>query len=471
MNYQLLKLLTKNNYDYNLKKELPQKNIFKRFKDSIYTRSINPINDHDRIQVVFQSLVLHLHPTMIPERALKFSVTWGLGGMAALLILLQALTGILLRFVYQPFPGKAYDSIIYLKSEIFFGDLVRNIHHWSGTFLVLIVFLHLLRVYFTGAYHDKRQFNWVLGIFLLLFVVFLNFTGYLLPWDQLAFWAITVSTSMLSYVPLIGDNLVNMVRGGSEIGESTLLIFYNFHTSILPLLLLSVMGFHFWRVRKADGVAISKNRSENKLVTTLPHLIFREFVVALILVAVVLLFAIFFDAPLLDKANPAFSPNPAKAPWYFEGFQELMLHFHPLFAAIIIPALIILLLVSLPYLEYDSKVSGIWFLSDKGKQTSKISAFVGLIITPTLIFIDEYFMDFSTKFESVPPVISNGLIPFALVLLLLTGYYKFIKIKYVTNRAETIQALFVLNLVIFLVLTLTSILFRGKGMELTLPWN
>ncbi len=410
---------------------------------------------------------------MIPEKALKLSVTWGLGGMAALLLVIQALTGILLRFVYQPFPGKAYDSIVYMKSEIFFGDLIRNIHHWSGTFLVLIVFLHFLRVYFTGAYHGRRQFNWVLGIFLLIFVVFSNFTGYLLPWDQLAFWAITVSTSMLSYIPLIGDYLVEMVRGGSEVGASTLLIFYNFHTGILPVLILLTIGFHFWRVRKAGGVAISNNElpTENKLVTTLPNLVFREFVVALILIAVLLLFAIFFNAPLMDKANPAFSPNPAKAPWYFEGIQELMLHFHPLFASILIPLMIVAILIFLPYFRYDEKVSGVWFLSDKGKQTSKISTIVGLIITPTLILIDEFFMDISTKFESVPAVISNGLIPFLIILLLLSGYFLFVKKKFKTNKVETIQAVFVLILVIFIVLTLTSIIFRGEGMALTFPWN
>jgi len=410
---------------------------------------------------------------MIPERSLKLSVTWGLGGMAALLFVIQALSGILLRFVYQPFPGKAYDSIVYMKSEIFFGDLVRNIHHWSGTFLVLIVFLHFLRVYFTGAYHGRRQFNWVLGIFLLIFVVFSNFTGYLLPWDQLAFWAITVSTSMLSYIPLIGDSLVEMVRGGSEVGASTLLIFYNFHTGILPVLILLTMGFHFWRVRKAGGVAISNNESptENKLVTTLPNLVFREFVVALILIAVVLIFAILFNAPLMDKANPAFSPNPAKAPWYFEGIQELMLHFHPLFASILIPLMIVAILIFLPYFRYDEKVSGVWFLSDKGKQTSKISAIVGLIITPTLILIDEFFMDISTKFEAVPAVISNGLVPFLIILLLLAGYFLFAKKKFKTNKVETVQALFVLILVIFIVLTLTSIIFRGEGMALMLPWN
>ncbi|MCP5061133.1 MAG: cytochrome bc complex cytochrome b subunit [Ignavibacteriae bacterium] len=454
-----------------MNKNNPKTNILRRFKDSIYTRSINPDNNHDRIQVIFQSLVLHLHPTMIKKRSLKLSATWGLGGMAALLIIIQAFSGTLLRFVYQPFPGKAYESIIYLKNEIFFGELVRNIHHWSGTFLVLIVFLHLLRVYFTGAYHDKRQFNWVLGVLLLLLVVFSNFTGYLLPWDQLAFWAITVSTSMFSYIPLVGDSLVEMVRGGSEIGTSTLLIFYNFHTGILPLLILTLMGFHFWRVRKAGGVAIPNlsDQSENKLVTTLPNLVFREFVVALILIAVVLIFSVLFNAPLLDKANPAFSPNPAKAPWYFEGLQELMLHFHPFFASIIIPLMVLTVLIFLPYFQYDSKVSGVWFLSNKGKRTSKLSAIVGLIITPAFILIDEFFMDVSTNFESVPAIISNGLIPFLIVLSFLIGYYRFIKKKFGTNKTETIQAVFVLILVIFIVLTLTSIIFRGEGMVLTLP--
>jgi len=473
MKHQLVKLLSKNNSNSILKKDAPANNIFKRFKDSIYTRSINPKNERDKIQVIFQSFILHLHPTMIPERSLNLSVTWGLGGMAALLFVVQALTGILLRFVYQPFPGKAYDSIVYMKSEIFFGDLVRNIHHWSGTFLILIVFLHFLRVYFTGAYHGRRQFNWVLGIFLLIFVVFSNFTGYLLPWDQLSFWAITVSTSMLSYIPLFGDSLVEMVRGGPEVGASTLLIFYNFHTGILPALILATMGFHFWRVRKAGGVVFEKDESEteNKLVTTLPNLVFREFVVALILIAVILALSMLINAPLLDKANPAFSPNPAKAPWYFEGIQELMLHFHPLFASILIPLLIVTVLIFLPYFKYDFQKSGVWFLSDKGKQTSKFSAIVGLIITPTLILIDESFMDISTTIESVPAAISNGLIPFLIILILLAGYFQFVKKKFKTNKSETIQSVFVLILVIFIVLTVTSIVFRGEGMALTFPWN
>lgn len=452
--------------------EIKEKNIFKRIKESVFKRPLNPDNNRDRIQVVFQSLILHLHPTLVPEKALKLSVTWGLGGMAALLFVIQALTGILLRFVYQPVPGKAYESIIYLKENILFGDLVRNIHHWSGTILVLIVFLHLLRVYFTGGYHDRRQFNWVLGIFLLLFVVFSNFTGYLLPWDQLAYWAITVSTSMLSYIPLIGDSVVEMVRGGAEVGESTLLIFYNFHTGILPLLIVVVMGFHFWRVRKAGGVVfqLNEDETENKLVTTLPNLLFREFVVALILIAVILLLSIFISAPLLEKANPSFSPNPAKAPWYFEGIQELMLHFHPLFAAIIIPLLVITVLILIPYFKYDSKPTGKWFLTEKGKLTSKFSATIGLIITPSLILIDEYYMDVSTQLESIPPVILNGLVPFLIILGILVLYYRFIQKRFLSDKTETIQSLFVLLLTIFIILTLTSVIFRGEGMALALPF-
>ena len=133
--------------------------------------------------------------------------------------------------------------------------------------------------------------------------------------------------------------------------------------------------------------------------------------------------------------------------------------------------MIITILVFLPYFRYDEKVSGVWFLSDKGKQTSKISAIVGLIITPTLILIDEFFMDISTKFEAVPAVISNGLVPFLIILLLLAGYFLFAKKKFKTNKVETVQALFVLILVIFIVLTLTSIIFRGEGMALMLPWN
>lgn len=133
-----------------------------------------------------RNILLHLHPVKVNEASLEFKRTFGLGGMAALLIVIQIVTGILLRFYYSPSPAQAYDSILFLKNQVLFGQFIRNIHHWSGVFLLMIVFLHFLRVFFTGAYRDSRKINWLFGLILLVIVIFSNFTGYLLPWDQLA---------------------------------------------------------------------------------------------------------------------------------------------------------------------------------------------------------------------------------------------------------------------------------------------
>ena len=320
--------------------------------------------------LVFTNLILHLHPKNIPEATLKFTHTWGLGGMAAVLVVLQMFTGLLLRFQYEPFPASAYDSILYIQEEVLFGQMVRNIHHFSGIFMVLIVFLHLLRTFYTEAFHPPRHTNWLFGVALLFVVIFSNFTGYLLPWDQLAFWAITVSSSMLLYFPVGGEFLQHMLLGGPEVGSSTLITFYDFHTGILPLTLIILMVYHFWKVRKAGGVVIPRREGEptpeKRLVPTIPHLVVRELVVALVLLALILMLSVFFDAPLLDRANPVFSPNPAKSPWYFAGIQELIMHFHPLFAVFIIPILMVAGLALIPYFRYDHDYSGICFSTRKG---------------------------------------------------------------------------------------------------------
>ena len=241
------------------------KRILIRFKDSIYSGSINPKGKQERLNLIFRSLVLHLHPPLINKKVLKFNHTFGLGGMAIILICMQFITGLLLRFYYEPFAGKAYDSILSLQSNVFFGQFIRNLHYWAAVFLIVITILHLLRVFFSGAFHGKRQFNWVLGVILLHLVLFSNFTGYLLPWDQLSYWAVTVSTSMLDYFPLIGGFIKGLLIGGDEIGTPTLIIFYNLHTGILPILMILIMAFHFWRVRKSGGVIIPQNDSEDEL--------------------------------------------------------------------------------------------------------------------------------------------------------------------------------------------------------------
>jgi quinol-cytochrome oxidoreductase complex cytochrome b subunit len=417
------------------------------------------------------NIFLHLHPPTIKEEAIAFNRTFGLGGMAALLIVIQFLTGIMLRFYYEPFPGLAYDSIILLQNNVLFGRLIRNIHHWSGVFLLIITFLHLLRTFLTGAYQSPRQVNWIVGLLLLALVIFSNFTGYLLPWDQLAYWAITVSTSILSYIPLIGNSLREIIIAGTEVNADTLLIFYNLHSSVLPILILLLMAYHFWRVRKAGGVKVHNNSEENKIVPTYPNLVYKEGVVALVLISVILVFAVFANAPLLDVANPNYSLNPTKAPWYFAGIQELLMHFHPFFAGFFIPLCAVVLISYLPFLKYNEQASGKWFHSDKGKSSAKISALFALVITIVLVLLSEYLINFEMLLPSLSAFISNGIIPFTILVLFIWSFYKVIKKKYKLSLTESVQAIFILIITSFIILTLIGIFFRGVDMALTLPWN
>jgi quinol-cytochrome oxidoreductase complex cytochrome b subunit len=442
-------------------------NIFERFKKSIYQGSLNPKSEQDRLRLIFRSLILHLHPPTINQKVIKFNHTFGLGGMAVILICIQFITGLLLRFTYEPFPGRAYDSILHLQNSVLFGQLIRNLHHWSAVFLIIITLLHLLRVFFTGAFHGLRQFNWVLGIILFLIIIFSNFTGYLLPWDQLSYWAVIVSTSMLDYIPFIGTYLMEMVLAGKEVGNSTLLLFYNLHTGIFPILLILIMAFHFWRVRKAGGVVIPKSEKEDNTVSTVPNLVAKEFVVAIVLIAFIFSLSILFNAPLLEKANPNFSPNPAKAPWYFLGIQELMLHFHPLFSAIIIPLIIFFAAIFLPYINYETEETGIWFYSEKGKKLGITALILAVSLTIIFVLLSEYFIDFTNWFSFLPEIISNGLFPFALISVAFMLYYQYLSKNKKGNKNEIIQTLFVFLLTSLFVLTIIGIYFRGEGMALT----
>ncbi len=417
------------------------------------------------------NIFLHLHPATVKKEAIAFNRTFGLGGMAALLIVIQFLTGIMLRFYYEPFPGLAYDSIVLLQNNVLFGRLIRNIHHWSGVFLVIITFLHLLRTFLTGAYQPPRQVNWIIGLLLFALVIFSNFTGYLLPWDQLAYWAITVSTSILQYIPLIGNSLREIVLAGTEVNADTLLVFYNLHSSALPILILLLMVYHFWRVRKAGGVIVPNNSKENKVVPSYPNLVYKEGVIALVLIAVILLFSVFANAPLLDKANPNYSLNPTKAPWYFAGIQELLMHFHPFFAGFFIPLSAIVLVSLIPFLKYKEKANGLWFHSEKGKSSAKVSVLFALFLTTLLVIASEYLVNFEALLPWLPAFISNGIIPFAILILIFWFYYKFIQKKYQLLNNESVQAMFVLILTSFIILTLVGIFFRGVDMALTLPWN
>jgi len=442
-----------------------------------FYRSIvpKPNSDAQRGRLVLRTLVLHFRPARLPEKTLRFSLTWGLGGMAATLILLQFVTGILLKFAYVPIPAAAYDSVQWIVIGMPFGRLIRNLHHWCSHLLVAVVMLHMLRVFFTGAFHPPRQFNWVVGLCLLAVVLVANFTGYLLPWDQLAYWAVTVSTGMLAYVPLVGELLQDWIRDSGEVGPATLQMFYSLHTAVIPVALAGLMAFHFWRVRKARGVVIPRAPEDPyderpDRVASVPALLLREITVALVLVAAVLLLSVFFDAPMGDPANPGLSPNPTRAPWYFAGLQELLLHLHPVFAVCIIPILTVVALLAIPYLRYPVDSGGIWFASRAGRKTGAAAALAGALLTPLWVVLDDIsFLDGLLQ-QGLPPLVGNGLIPTALLAAAMALFVFAMRRRFAANRNESVQAIFILLFCAYGMLTITGVWFRGAGMDLALPW-
>ncbi len=443
-------------------------NIIKRIRLSIFPGTNKPTDEQKGNRKYFRSLLLHFRPRVVPERTLKFSLTWGLGGMAAVLVFLLFGTGLMLKFAYEPFPDRAYDSILHLQNSIPFGQLIRNIHHWSGNGLLIIAFLHFLRVFFTGAFTGPRQFNWIIGLALFAGVILSNFTGYLLPWDQLAFWAITISSSMLEYIPGVGARLQELVLGGQDVGPSTISNFYAIHTAILPVLLLLILPFHFWRIRKASGLVIPRSPVEDsdtrgEKIDTIPNLITREVTVALVLFAAVLIISMLVDAPLAAKANPGLSPNPTKAPWYFMGIQEMLMHFHPVFSLFIIPLLLTIGLLVIPYLNYQADTAGIWFCSSKGRQMAISAVVTAIGATLAGVLVDEFMIGSA---QAGPNIISSGLVPFTLVLAGCIGFYVFMKKKFNATNNEAVQTLFILLCTAFVVLTVVGIWFRGTGMRL-----
>jgi len=281
---------------------------------------------------------------------------------------------------------------------------------------------------------------------------------------------------MLEYIPVIGEGLKQIILGGTDMGPATMSNFFAIHTAIIPACLLLLMPFHFWRVRKAGGLVVPRTPEENpdtkgKMVPTIPNLILRELVVAAVLIAFIMLISVVYDAPLGAKANPGLSPNPTKAPWYFAGFQELLLHIHPLFAFVVVPLIIAGVLILLPYIPYDENTAGVWFASHRGRRMAIVAAILAFVLTPLFILADDLFFDFAAWLPGIPPFVSSGLLPVAIILTALGGFYGLMKKKYNATKNETIQAVFVLLLVAFIILTITTVWFRGEGMALMWPWK
>ncbi|HEX7412070.1 MAG TPA: cytochrome b N-terminal domain-containing protein [Bacteroidales bacterium] len=233
--------------------------LFTNIMDSQFWRSIFrtrlPIKTNlDRSLIIFNSLALHIHPVKVRESAIRFSYTFYLGMITFSLFVVLVVTGILLMLYYQPAIPNAYHNMKDLQYVVSNGMFLRNMHRWAAHLMVIAVFLHMLRVFYKGAYRRPREFNWVIGVFLFLLTLLLSYTGYLLPYDQLSYWAVTVGANIVKYVPVVGQKVRFLLLGGNDIGEYTLVRFYVLHCVILPLVMSSLIGLHFWRIRKDGGL-------------------------------------------------------------------------------------------------------------------------------------------------------------------------------------------------------------------------
>ena len=423
------------------------KRLSEQIRQSQLWRSIfrhgPPDTPRTRSLTIVSNFFLHLHPVSLPKHALRYTYTWGLGGISLLLFLILVITGVLLMFYYVPDVNRAYSDMKDLRFAVPFGVFLRNMHRWSAHAMVMTVILHMMRVFYTGSYRTPREFNWVIGVLLLVVTLLLSFTGYLLPWDQLAYWAITVGTNMARATPFIGhtgpfhelldvrvDNDIRYaLLGGTVVGQNALIRFYVLHNVALPAVMSLLLALHFWRIRKDGGISRPERASPSAAsavqatlsaeeprerepsphpryrllayvkgetysgkrdlaedeVQVWPHLVSREFVAALVVIVLLWIVSIVFNAPLEEQANPSVTPNPAKAPWYFVGLQELLVYFDPWIAGVMIPGILVFGLAAIAYVDVNREGVGEYAF---GKRKFAVTVFTfGVIFWFLLIFI------------------------------------------------------------------------------------
>jgi len=406
---------------------------------------------HKKAPASVVHLFYHLHPAKIPAAALDIRRTYGLGGMCLVLLIILAFSGSLMLFAYTPVPGEAYASVQGLENNYIFGKFIRSLHYFSANLLVIICTAHMFRVFFTQCFHRPRQFNWIIGLCLCALILLACFTGYLLPWDQTAYWAVTICLSMFDYLPFPMD---------LEVSSNTLKFFFALHTTLVPFCLLVLLPLHFWKIRKARGIGLPEKDATDHgpRVSVRANLLLREGVTALVLTALVAVTAALFETPLGDMANPGLSPNPAKAPWYFAGLQEILLHVPPLVGILAVPLVLLAFFSLIPYFKYSRTSPSLWFISQNGKTSGWISFFFSTLAAIILILAKEY-----GKEIGLP---GTHLIP----LLFFIGGAAcifWLKKQFRLNANELLQALFIQIISLYLTLTLINTVFRGEGMKLS----
>jgi len=416
-----------------------------------------PASEREAGDSIVRNFLLHWFPAKITRESLSWNYSFWLGTITAVLFLILTITGAVLMFLYVPSVERAYLSVKDLEYAVSFGWFLRGLHRISAHLMVAVVFLHMVRVFLTGAYKDgaaagqNRPLNWIVGVALLLATLLLSFTGYLLPWDQLAFWAITVGTNIASAAPVVGEAIRFILLGGNTIEQGTLIRFYVLHCFFLPLLVIALFSYHMWRVRKDGGLACvdrlaleqkrekaapikSKTYSllgvtsgmtvhvetslvneDKHTVQSSPNLTRRLALVTMLTTAAASVLTLVLRAPLEEAANPAVTPNPAKAPWYFLWLQELVTDTTftiagftingALVGGIIIPGLLVAAALAWPYFDKSTVRSvGMWFAKERRKQNLIFLLIVLAVLILTVIgtYLRGPYWNFYWPWESWP---------------------------------------------------------------------
>ncbi len=420
--------------------------------------SFRPRSDRESGDAVVSNFLLHWFPAKVSKRSLDWSYSFWLGTASAALFLLLVLSGMPLLFLYIPSVERAYASVKDIEYVVTFGSWIRAVHRLSAHLMVAVVFLHLVRVFLTGAYKNglgrgqRRQVNWVIGVAMLLLTLFLSFTGYLLPWDQLAYWAVTVGTNIASSIPAVGATVRELLLGGRTIDQPTLIRFYVLHVIALPGLLGILFLYHMWRVRKDGGLARSDREEHletprpapaapktytllgvargtapairartleapDTTVNAVPDLVRRAAIVVLGTIALVGVLAVFIPSPLEEPANALVTPNPAKAPWYFLWLQEIVTGTTvrigsftlngAFLGGVLLPGLLITVLLVWPWLDRSpAAAAGAWMPKSRRVQNAVFLAVVVLILALTVVgtFFRGPYWGFYWPWEAWPEV-------------------------------------------------------------------
>ncbi len=431
----------------------------------------------EQIRRVTQNFFLHIHATRVHPHSLKPTYTFGLGIILGFLFVIMLITGVLLMLHYTPSVEAAYNSVKDIVHVVPGGRIIRNMHRLASNAMVIVVFLHLLRVFYTGSYLGERSLNWVIGVVMFVVVLLMSFSGYLLPWDQLSYWAVTIGSNIaasareltdllgITAVVDVGGFLQRILIGGDTVGQAALTRFFMLHIVFLPVTLMVLTGVHFWRIRKDGGLSRPANEitEKSEKLYSWPVVMWVELAILVATAALLLLFSFFVEAPLLERANPALPENPAKSPWYFLGIQELV-SYSAFAGGLLVPVLFLWFLFSIPYKDREERFVGLWFSGKEGLNITLFSAALAFVAVLLQVFV---LVKFGWLRDWLPGISQWFVMlfnPATISAAIFAGYSVVIRRRTGSTRMAAI-ALFTAAIVALIIFTVIGIWFRVENWE------